>query len=87
MKKEDLDKMLGDLRQKRDELKIKIHLAKTEAGDEWAVAEKKWAQLKTKTASLTTTSGEVAKELGETIKEIGENLMNGYERISKIMKK
>ena len=87
MKKEDLEKMLGKLRQQRDELKVKIHLAKADAEEEWAAAEKKWAHLKTKSEALATTGGEVAKELGETVKEIGEDLMNGYERISKIVKK
>ncbi|MEN8135344.1 MAG: hypothetical protein ABFS18_07375 [Thermodesulfobacteriota bacterium] len=87
MKKEDLEKMIGKLRQQRDELKVKIHLAKADAEDEWAVAEKKWEELKPKIEAMTTTGGEVAKEIGETIKEIGEDLMNGYERISKIVKK
>lgn len=87
MKKEDIDQMIEKLRRQRDELKVKIHLAKADAVDEWAVVEKKYAQLKTKSESMAVTGGEVAKEIGETIKEISEDIMNGYERISKIVKK
>ena len=46
MKKNDLDQMVQKVRQQRDELKVKIHLAKAEAEDEWATAEKKWEELK-----------------------------------------
>jgi seryl-tRNA synthetase len=87
MKKEDIDLMIGKLRQQRDELKVKIHLAKADAEDEWAKAEKKWEELKPQLESMAATGGEVAKELGGTIKEIGGDIMNGYERISKIVKK
>ena len=87
MKKEDIDQMIEKLRRQRDELKVKIHLAKADAEDEWAKAEKKWEELKPQLESMAATGGEVAKELGGTIKEIGEDLMNGYERISKIVKK
>ncbi len=91
MKKDDLDQMIQKVRQQRDELKVKIHLAKADAADEWAAAEKKWEKLKPKmesmTASMATTGGEVAKELGGTIKEIGEDILKGYDRISKILKK
>ena len=87
MKKEDIEQMIGKLRQRRDELKVKIHLAKADAEDEWAVVEKKWEELKPKIESMAATGGEVAKELGGTIKEISEDIMNGYERISKIVKK
>jgi chromosome segregation ATPase len=87
MKKEDLEKTIEKLRRQRDELKVKIHLAKADAKEEWAAAEKKYAQLKTKTESLAATGGEIAKELGETIKEVSEDIMNGYERISAILKK
>ena len=33
MKKEDIDQMIEKLRQRRDELKFKIHLAKADAED------------------------------------------------------
>ena len=87
MNKKDIDKMIEKLRQQREGLKVKINSAKADVVDEWAVVEKKYAQLKTKTESMAVTGGEVAKELGETIKGIGEDIMNGYERISKIVKK
>ena len=38
----DIDKVLAELKQKRDELALQIHLGSKEAQDEWAALEKKW---------------------------------------------
>lgn len=87
MKKEDVIRMIDKLRQQRDELKVKIHLAKADAEEEWAAAEKKWSALKPKIEAMAVTGGEVAKELGTTIRELGEDIKHGYERIGNIMKR
>ena len=86
MKKEDVEKVLKTLREQRDELKVKIHSAKAEAADEWAVAEKKWLEMKPKLEAMTTTSGEIAKEIGTTIKDVSADILAGYERISNLLK-
>ncbi|MFO7606561.1 MAG: hypothetical protein R6W72_09715 [Desulfurivibrionaceae bacterium] len=87
MKKVDIEKMVEKIKQRRDELKVKMHLGKSEAEEEWKVTEKKWQQLKPKFDSITATGGEVAKEIGGTMKQLGDDIMKGYNRIGKILKK
>ncbi|MDF1578139.1 MAG: hypothetical protein RQ753_04480 [Desulfurivibrionaceae bacterium] len=87
MKKEDLEKMVGKVKQRRDELKVKLHLGKTEAEKEWKETEKKWQQLKPKFDSISATGSEIAKELGTTMKQLGDDIMKGYDKLGKILKK
>lgn len=87
MKKEDQHQMIEKLRQQRDELKVKIHLAKADAAAEWSAVEEKWANLKNRSEAAAVTGGVVAREIGTTIKEITEEIRQGYERISRLLKK
>ncbi|MEM1128279.1 MAG: hypothetical protein AAGI71_16650 [Bacteroidota bacterium] len=40
-----MDKILEGLKQERDELRLKLHLAKADAKDEWAKLEERWEQI------------------------------------------
>lgn len=76
------DSTVDKLRQERDELRVRMHLAKAEMRDEWQSLEKKWAQLeaRTKTASgrkddeahhtFDTPLGALADELGKAYRRI-----------------
>ena len=85
VKKEDVKKVVETLKQQRDELKVKIHLAKAEAGDEWEKAEKKWEQLKTKTRMLGTEAGDASKDIGAAAKQLAKEIKHGYDRIRKLL--
>lgn len=87
MEQKDMDAFMQKVEQQRDEILLKMHLAKAEAKDEWAVAEKKWEHLKAKTPVLTRESGESIKDLGAAVKLLGEELLHSYERIKKIIEK
>ena len=45
---ENLQKLCDDLKRQRDELQVKLHMAKAEARDEWARLEARWEEAKTK---------------------------------------
>ncbi len=45
---EQLQKIADDLKRQRDELHVKLHLAKADARDEWAKLETRWEDAKTK---------------------------------------
>lgn len=76
-----LDALLEELKQQRDELRLKMHLAKAEVKDEWDALEEKWEQMKPRLdaaqreAAKTTKNVLAALELG--VAELGE----GYRRI------
>lgn len=82
---DDMKKFVETLKQQRDELKVKLHLAKAEAADEWEKAEKKWGQLKAKTRVLGTEAGGASKDIGAAAKQLAKEIKHGYDRIRKLL--
>lgn len=78
---EDLQQMVASLKQQRDELNLKLHLAKADARDEWAKLETQWEEVRTKLditcKEASHTAGAVASALELALDEI----KKGYERI------
>ncbi len=81
LSKETLDRLMDDLRRQRDELKLKLHLAKADARDEWAELEKQWEHLRTKLEGAGAEAGEVAENVGAALGGVAEELRKGYDRI------
>jgi len=77
----DLDDILEDLKQKRDELRLQMHLASKEAKDEWDELEEKMDEFSAK-AKLDETGQGVGKAIGQ----LGHEIKLGYERIWKAVK-
>lgn len=77
----DFDDMLEDLKQRRDELRLQMHLASREAKDEWEELEKKMERFSDK-AKL----GDTGKGVGKALSQLGQELKHGYERLRKAVK-
>ena len=77
----ELDDIIAELKQKRDELRLQMHLASKEAKDEWEELEEKLEDFTAK-AKLDETGESVGKALGQ----LGNELKLGYERILKAVK-
>ncbi len=76
----DTSKILEDLKTKRDELALQIHLGSKEAKDEWVKLEGKWNEF-SKNAQLDKTSS----GLGDALSALGHELKEGYERLRKAL--
>jgi len=74
----DIDKLVAELRRKRDELAVQIHLGSKEAQDEWAGLEKKWDKF---AADARLKSS--ADDIGAAVSSLGDELKSAYERIKK----
>jgi len=72
---------LDKLAQIRDELRVRIHLARLEARTEWERLEPKWWELEEKIDALETVSKETAKDLKSAAELLIGELKKGYERI------
>lgn len=81
--KENLQKLLAELKQERDEIALRIHLAKAEARDEWQKLETKWEKLNEDYQPVKDALGESAKEVAASLKIVGEELKKGFERVRK----
>lgn len=81
--KEKLEAILAELKQHRDELKLKLHLGKAEAADEWEKLERKYQELKARAGVVLDAAGASAGEVGSALELVVEELKNGYRRIRK----
>jgi chromosome segregation ATPase len=77
----ELDNLVSNLKQIRDELKLQIHLAKKDAQDEWEDLEDKMEDLVEKAGLAETGEG-----VKGAVEELGEELKLGYERIREAIK-
>jgi len=77
----DIDDLLGQLKQKRDELRVQMHLASKEVQDEWEELEGKMNHF-TATAKL----GETGEGVGKALGQLGSELKQGYKRVKEAIK-
>lgn len=79
----DIDEIFEELKQKRDELRVQIHLASKEVKDEWEDLEEKMEDFSGK-AKQFADDAELKKTgegIGEALGQLGSELKHGYDRI------
>jgi len=84
----DIDELFEELKQKRDELRVQIHLASKEVKEEWEDLEKKMDDFSGK-AKQFAEDAEFRKTgtgLGEALGSLGHELKRGYERVRDALK-
>ena len=78
-----VDRMVNELKHERDELKVKLHLARMDAGDEWHKLETRLAKLDAKARELGNATAEASHEIGAAAKLLGEEIRKGLKTIGK----
>jgi chromosome segregation ATPase len=79
----DIDDIIEELRQKRDEARVQIHLASKELKDEWEDLEEKMEDFSGK-AKQFADDAELKKTgsgIGDALSQLGSELKRGYQRI------
>ncbi len=74
----DFDDIVGDLKQKRDELRAQIHLASKEVQEEWTELEGKMEHF--------TSKANFGEGVGKALGQLGYELKLGYERVRDAIK-
>lgn len=84
----DLDDIVEDLKQKRDEVRVQINLASREIKDEWKDLEEKMDEFSGKISRFAGDAQlkETGEGLGQALGEVGKELKRGYERIRDAIK-
>jgi vacuolar-type H+-ATPase subunit D/Vma8 len=77
----EFDDLISELKQKRDELRVQIHLATKEAQDEWQELDEKMDDFVSR-ADL----GRTGEGIGDALEKLGDELKLGYERIRDAIK-
>ena len=78
-----IDDMLEKLKEERDELKLKLHLAKMDVSEEWDKLELKLEKLEGKAHELGEATVDASKDVGEAAKLLGQEILEGFKKIAK----
>ncbi len=78
----DIDDILEDLKQRRDELRVQMHLASKDLQDEWEELEGKMKEFSERAQIEATAEG-----IGDALGGLGHELKLGYERLRDAIKK
>lgn len=79
--KHEIEELVKELKEDRDELHLQIHLAKADARDEWEKAEKKWRTLKKKVETAAREGKAASRDVGAAAKLLVDELKEAYTRI------
>ena len=78
-----IDEMVNELKQQRDELQVKLHLAKLEASDEWQKLEAKLVKLEAKAREVGSETVDASQDVGAALKLLGEEISDGFKKIAR----
>lgn len=76
-----LEDELEDLRRVRDELRVKMHLAKAEVRDRWSETEEALASLERRAKLTARLAEEPLQQVEEDARKLARDLREGFKRI------
>jgi hypothetical protein len=82
----EFDSLAEKLKQQRDEINVRMHLAGMDVKEEWEHNEQKWNQFKTQLAEIRDEGKDLTEEVAAATIVIGEELGNAYRRIVERLK-
>ena len=84
----DLNSLIEELKQKRDELRLQVNLASKDIKDEWEELEEKMEEFSGKAKRFADDAKlkETGEGLGEALGKLGHELKLGYERLRTAIK-
>jgi len=77
--------MLEKLEQERDELKVRMHLGKAEAREEWDKLEARIGELRGRLDRAGNEAGDVMEDVGAAAKLLGEEIRSGFDRVRRML--
>jgi septation ring formation regulator EzrA len=81
--KDRIEEMFDELKRERDELHVKLHLAKLETSEEWQKLEGKLEKLESKLKEIGGATADASREMGAAAKLLGEEIRDGLKKIAK----
>jgi len=83
--RERLDEMLRRLEQERDELRVRLHLGKAEAKEEWDKLDARISELRGRLDRAGSEAGEAVDDIASAAKLLGEEIRSGFDRIRRAL--
>ena len=78
-----MDEMARKLQHEAEELRVKVHLARMEASDEWKELEEKLVKFNAKAKELGGVTVEASKDIGAAAKLLGEEIRDGFKKLAR----
>ncbi len=83
--KNDIEEIVDKLREQRDELNVKIHLANMEVRDEWEELEQKWREFVEKSKQLRCEVDPAVEDIHTALLILCDEIKQGYRKIKKTL--
>jgi SMC interacting uncharacterized protein involved in chromosome segregation len=77
-----IDELVDELTEERDKLRVRVHLAKMEASDEWEELEEKIEKLESKARAVRKATADSAEDVGAAVKLLGQEIKDGFKKIA-----
>lgn len=81
----EVEKIVEQVKQERDEMILKAHLFKADAKDEWAKVDKQLEHLKSKAEQVGKEAKGASGDVTAAVKLLGEEIMKSFQRIRKTL--
>ena len=83
--REEIDRFVGELEEQRDALRVKLHLLKADARDQWAELEKKLEHLRARAHVIGREAEDAAGGVKDALGLVAGEIKQGYERIRRLL--
>ena len=77
--------LLERLKTERDQLEVRMHLAKAELRDEWTGLETRWRDIEGRARAAATAADAARPAVVTAVKQLGDELAEAYRRVRKAM--
>ncbi|MDH5360929.1 MAG: hypothetical protein OEX03_10210 [Gammaproteobacteria bacterium] len=81
--KDQVNEIVDELKQLRDELKLQLHLAKEDISEQWETAETKLHHLEDQAAHIASSAKDASGDVVEAAKLLGSELKTAFGKIRK----
>lgn len=82
-KKTIVGELISDLKQQRDQIRVRVHLGGQELKEEWERLDDKLNQLNHRFDPLKEAVGETADDVWESLQLLGSEIKDGFHRVRK----
>ena len=82
---QDLHELVEKLKQERDELRVRAHLASAEVKDEWEEAQQKLSHLEARAEKVGGEARDAASDVGDALHLLADEIRNAFRRVRKSM--
>lgn len=77
--------IIARLQTERDDLKVRLHLARAEVREEWDKVEARWHELEYKAHQLGTVASAASKDVGVAMRLLGDELTRAYQNLRRTL--